>query len=157
LAGKLLSKWEGPFIIEEVYRSCAIKIASLKDNTTQVVVGMTSRVGQGQSRLLADFPRISTALSQEDRLRPKDRLRQQLASDFTEESQSRRRRRNSSNGCFAKRSLAPIRSTEAGTSVTLAMPSLHQSMSRSLHHERIRGRTEGICLGDAGPRGKGTL
>jgi hypothetical protein len=38
-AGKLLSKWEGPFIIEEVYRSGAIKIASLKDNTTQVVNG----------------------------------------------------------------------------------------------------------------------
>jgi hypothetical protein len=38
-AGKLLSKWEGPFIIEEVYRSCAIKIASLKNNTTQVVNG----------------------------------------------------------------------------------------------------------------------
>jgi hypothetical protein len=32
-------KWEGPFIIEEVYRSGAIKIASLKDNTTQVVNG----------------------------------------------------------------------------------------------------------------------
>jgi hypothetical protein len=38
-AEKLLSKWEGPFIIEEVYRSGAIKIASLKDNTTQVVNG----------------------------------------------------------------------------------------------------------------------
>jgi hypothetical protein len=38
-AGKLLSKWEGPFIIEEVYRSRAIKIASLKDNTTQAVNG----------------------------------------------------------------------------------------------------------------------
>jgi hypothetical protein len=38
-AGKLLSKWEGPFIIEEVYRLGAIKIASLKDNTTQVVNG----------------------------------------------------------------------------------------------------------------------
>jgi hypothetical protein len=36
-AGKLLSKWEGPFIIEEVYHSGAIKIALLKDNTTQVV------------------------------------------------------------------------------------------------------------------------
>ena len=35
----MLSKWEGPFIIEEVYRSGAIKIASLKDNTTQVVNG----------------------------------------------------------------------------------------------------------------------
>jgi hypothetical protein len=38
-AGKLLSKWEEPFIIEEVYRLGAIKIASLKDNTTQVVNG----------------------------------------------------------------------------------------------------------------------
>ena len=36
-AGKLLSKWEGPFVIVEVYRSGAIKIASLKDNSTQVV------------------------------------------------------------------------------------------------------------------------
>jgi hypothetical protein len=38
-AGKLLSKWEGPYVIEEVYRSGAIKIASLKDDTTQVVNG----------------------------------------------------------------------------------------------------------------------
>jgi hypothetical protein len=37
--GKLLSKWEGPFIIEEVYRLGAIKIASLKDNTMQLVNG----------------------------------------------------------------------------------------------------------------------
>ena len=27
--GKLLSKWEGPFVIVEVYRSVAIKIDSL--------------------------------------------------------------------------------------------------------------------------------
>jgi hypothetical protein len=38
-ARKLLLKWEGPFIIEEVYCSGATKIASLKDNTTQVVNG----------------------------------------------------------------------------------------------------------------------
>jgi hypothetical protein len=38
-AGKLLSKWEGPFVIEEVYHSGAIKIASLKDDTTQVLNG----------------------------------------------------------------------------------------------------------------------
>jgi hypothetical protein len=38
-AGKLLSKWEGPYIIVEVYRSGAIKIASLKDDSTQVVNG----------------------------------------------------------------------------------------------------------------------
>jgi hypothetical protein len=38
-AGKLLSKWEGPYVIEEVYHSGAIKITSLKDNTMQVVNG----------------------------------------------------------------------------------------------------------------------
>ena len=38
-AGKLLPKWEGPFVIKEVYRSGAIKISCLKDNTTQVVNG----------------------------------------------------------------------------------------------------------------------
>jgi hypothetical protein len=38
-AGKLLSKWEGPFVIEEVYRSGAVRIALLKDDTTQVVNG----------------------------------------------------------------------------------------------------------------------
>jgi hypothetical protein len=77
------------------------------------LVGMTSRVGQGQSRLSADVPGISTAPSQEDRLRPEDRLRRHPAGDSTKESQSRRRRRNSSNGCFAESSLAPTRSTEA--------------------------------------------
>ena len=38
-AGKLLSKWEGPFVIVEMYHSGAIKIASLKDDSTQVVNG----------------------------------------------------------------------------------------------------------------------
>jgi hypothetical protein len=38
-ARKLLSKWEGPHVIVEVYRSGAIKIASLKDDSTQVVNG----------------------------------------------------------------------------------------------------------------------
>ena len=38
-AGKLLSKWEGPFIIEEVYRSGAIKINNLDEDKPQVVNG----------------------------------------------------------------------------------------------------------------------
>src|SRR3954470_849887 len=37
--GKLISKWEGPFVIKEVYHSGAIKIYSLKDDTTHVVNG----------------------------------------------------------------------------------------------------------------------
>jgi hypothetical protein len=77
------------------------------------VVGMTSRVGQGQHYLPIEVPGISTALSQEDRLYPKSRLRQQPVSDSTEESQSRRRRQDPSNGCFTKSGLAPTRSTEA--------------------------------------------
>jgi hypothetical protein len=55
------------------------------------VMGMTSRVGQGQSRLSANVLGISTAPTQEDRLRLKDRLCQQPAGDFIEESQSRQR------------------------------------------------------------------
>ena len=39
IAGKLLSKWEGPFIIEEVYRSGPIKINSLDGDKPQVVNG----------------------------------------------------------------------------------------------------------------------
>ena len=38
-AGKLLSKWEGPFIVEEVYRSGAIKINTLDRDKPQVVHG----------------------------------------------------------------------------------------------------------------------
>ena len=38
-AGKLLSKWEGPYIIEEVYRSGAIKINNTKGTNQKVVNG----------------------------------------------------------------------------------------------------------------------
>ena len=41
-AGKLLSKWEGPCIVEEVYRSGAIKINSLDGDKPQVVNGKDS-------------------------------------------------------------------------------------------------------------------
>ena len=36
---KLLSKWEGPYIIKEVYRSGAIKINSFKGTYPRVVNG----------------------------------------------------------------------------------------------------------------------
>jgi hypothetical protein len=78
------------------------------------VVGMTIWVGQGQSHLLADVPRITTALGQRGRLQPKSQLRQQPAGDFIRRGLSRRRQRNSSNGSFAKSGVAPTRSTEAG-------------------------------------------
>ena len=36
-AGKLLSTWEGPYVIEEVYRSGAIKISNFKGTNLKVV------------------------------------------------------------------------------------------------------------------------
>ena len=36
-AGKLLSKWEGTYVIEEVYRSGAIKINSFEGTNPKVV------------------------------------------------------------------------------------------------------------------------
>jgi hypothetical protein len=56
---------------------------------TAVVVGITSGVCQGQRCLSAGVPGVSTGSSREDRLWLKGRLRQQLADDSTEESQSR--------------------------------------------------------------------
>ena len=38
-AGKLLSKWEGPYVIEEVYRSGAIKIKNFAGTNPRVVNG----------------------------------------------------------------------------------------------------------------------
>ena len=38
-AGKLLSKWEGPYVIEEVYRSGAIKINNFEGTDQRVVNG----------------------------------------------------------------------------------------------------------------------
>ena len=37
--GKLLSKWEGPYLIEEVYRSGAIKINNFEGTKLEVVNG----------------------------------------------------------------------------------------------------------------------
>jgi hypothetical protein len=78
------------------------------------VMGMTTRVGQGQSHLPADVPGISMALGQRGQLHLNGWLCQQPAGDFTEEIPSQRRRRNSSNGHFAKSGMAPTRSTEVG-------------------------------------------
>jgi hypothetical protein len=38
-----------------------------------------------------------------------------------------------------------------------ATSGLHQPASKSLPHERIRGKREGICLPDAGPKGEKAL
>ena len=38
-AGKILSKWEGPYVIEEVYHSGAIKINNFEGTNPKVVNG----------------------------------------------------------------------------------------------------------------------
>jgi hypothetical protein len=43
------------------------------------------------------------------------------------------------------------------TRVTQATSGLHQPASKSLPHERIRGKREGICLPDADPKGEKAL
>ena len=43
-AGKLLSKWEGPYAIEEVYRSGAIKINNFKGKNPRVVNSKESNI-----------------------------------------------------------------------------------------------------------------
>jgi hypothetical protein len=121
------------------------------------VVGMTSGVCQGQHYLPAGVPGISTALSQEDRLCPYGRLCQQPADDSTEESQSRRRRQDDKiPPTAASPKVARPRQDRQRrrTGITPATPGLHQPASRSLPHERIRGKREGICLPDACPRGE---
>ena len=40
-ARKLISKWEGPFVVEEVYRSGAIKINNFQGTNPQVVNGQS--------------------------------------------------------------------------------------------------------------------
>ena len=41
--GKLLSKWEGPYVIEEVYRSGAIKINNFEGTNSRVVNGQRTK------------------------------------------------------------------------------------------------------------------
>jgi hypothetical protein len=64
-AGKLLSKWEGPYVIEEVYHSSAIKIASLKDDTTQVVNGQRLKHYIARDSYNEDVDVIQMASSEE--------------------------------------------------------------------------------------------
>jgi hypothetical protein len=74
---------------------------------------MTLGVYQGQRCLPAGIPGISTALSQEDRLWPKGRLRQQPAGNSTEESWSRVKTTRPFQRPFRRSGLAPTRSTKA--------------------------------------------
>ena len=61
-AGKLLSKWEGPFVVEEVYRSGAIKINNFQGTNPQVVNGQRLKhyLSGDQYNLEADIIQVLT-------------------------------------------------------------------------------------------------
>jgi hypothetical protein len=63
--------------------------------------------------MLASVPGDPTASVREDRLRPKDRLRQQPAGDSTEENWSWAMKTRPLNGCLAKSRTAPTRAAGA--------------------------------------------
>ena len=67
-AGKLLSKWEGPFVVEEVYRSGAIKINNFQGTNPQVVNGQRLQhyLSGDPYNMEADIVRVLT---------PKDHIR----------------------------------------------------------------------------------
>jgi hypothetical protein len=73
------------------------------------VMGMTIRVGQGQSHLPADVPGISTALSQRGRLQLKGQLATPLLEARASEDDE-----TPPTAALPKAAQAPTRSTEAG-------------------------------------------
>jgi hypothetical protein len=100
----------------------------------------------------AGVPGVPTASGREDRLRPKGRLRQQPASDSTEENWSRAMKTKHLNGCLAKSRMAPTRAAGAQEG----------SDERHDHDQPMRDRRpfptmgskekrEGICPPDASP------
>ena len=69
-AGKLLSKWEGPFVVEEFYRSGAIKINNFQVTNPQVVNGQRLKhyLSGDPYNVEADIVRV---LTPEDHIRAK--------------------------------------------------------------------------------------
>ena len=64
-AGKLLSKWEGPYIVEEVYRSGAIKINNAEGNFSRVVNGQSIKHYISSTPINAESNIINTITSEE--------------------------------------------------------------------------------------------
>jgi hypothetical protein len=78
------------------------------------------------SNMPAGIPGVPTASAQEDRLCPKDRLRQQPADDSIKENWSRAMKTKLPNGCLAESRLAPTGATEAKDGMTPAATGLSQ-------------------------------
>jgi len=64
-AGKILSKWEGPYIIEEVYRSGAIKINNTEGTNPKVVIGQRIKHYISDTRINVESNIIQTMTPEE--------------------------------------------------------------------------------------------
>ena len=64
-AGKLLSKWEGPYVIEEVYRSGAIKINNFKGTNPRVVNGQRIKHYISSNPIIVETNIIETVTPEE--------------------------------------------------------------------------------------------
>ena len=64
-AGKLLSKWEGPYVIEEVYRSGAIKINNFEGTSPRVVSGQRIKHYISRNPINAETNIIQTVTPEE--------------------------------------------------------------------------------------------
>jgi hypothetical protein len=122
------------------------------------VVGMTSGVRKGRRCMPAGIPGVSTASSKKDRLQPTGpavpaagwRLHRGEPEPGNEDKIPPMAR--SPKAAWPRQDRQGQR-----TGVTPATTGLHQPEGRSLPHERIRGKREGICLPDASPRGQKAL
>jgi hypothetical protein len=140
-----------------------ITIFSLKvylskyQGSRHIVVGMTIRVGQGQSHLPAGVPGIIATTGQRGRLQPKGRLRQGRLATSSPKDRAGEDDETPPTDILPTAAWPQQGRQRQETSVTPTTPGLHQPAGKTLLHERIRGRAEDICSEDAGPRGKGTL
>jgi hypothetical protein len=107
------------------------------------------------SYLLAGVPEVSTARRQEDWLRLEGRLCQQPAGDSTVEDRSRATKTRTHQRLFRRKWASPDKGDRGqGQESRAPRPSPTNQRPRTLPHDRIQGKREGMCLPDAGPRGK---
>jgi hypothetical protein len=90
------------------------------------VMGMTYGAYHRPSNMPAGVRGVPTASARENRLRPKDRLRQQPADNSTEENRSRAMKTKLPNDCLAESRSAPTGATEAKDGMTPATTGLSQ-------------------------------
>jgi hypothetical protein len=119
------------------------------------VVGMTYGACYMPSYLPAGIPAVSRARRQEDRLHLEGWLCQQLAGDSTVEGRSWAMKTRAHQRLFRRKWAGPDKSDRGqGRKCRTPRPSPTNQRPITLPHDRIQGKREGICLPDAGPRGK---